>query len=119
VLYTIEISLDTSKSDIEPHKEIPRILNDLVSEILVNQQLVDKNILNSNNEIVGTVEVFGDDAFSSNGSPSYPTYKEKWVCENCRFETMVSYEELVEIGEPICPDCDENLILVEGSGVLE
>jgi ABC-type ATPase with predicted acetyltransferase domain len=29
-----------------------------------------------------------------------------WACKECGFEANLSYEDLADVGNPICPDCD-------------
>ena len=35
--------------------------------------------------------------------------EKKWECEECGYTTMWSYDEMVELGSPVCPDCDCDL----------
>jgi len=39
-------------------------------------------------------------------------YSRPWTCPGCARVTRVTYEELAEVGSPICPDCDIEMVLV-------
>jgi len=36
-----------------------------------------------------------------------------WTCEDCKFDRLVSYNELADIGNPICPLCDDLMRLAD------
>ncbi len=35
-----------------------------------------------------------------------------WRCPQCRYQVHCSYEQLAEVGVPICPDCDVEMDLL-------
>jgi endogenous inhibitor of DNA gyrase (YacG/DUF329 family) len=37
----------------------------------------------------------------------------KWVCPECHKEVLWSYMDLVNVGNPICSDCDVEMELLE------
>ena len=43
---------------------------------------------------------------------SQEAYSRPWTCPDCARVTRVTYEELAEVGSPICPDCDIEMVLV-------
>ena len=44
------------------------------------------------------------------GHPS-KAYSRLWQCPQCSYQVNCSYEQLVEIGVPMCPDCDVEMVL--------
>ena len=42
---------------------------------------------------------------------------EEWSCPDCPFQTEWSYSDMVNLGMPVCPDCDADLELVEDKKV--
>lgn len=34
-----------------------------------------------------------------------------WVCPECKWVTELTYEDLAEIGNPICNECDCEMVL--------
>jgi len=41
-------------------------------------------------------------------------YKQQWQCPECQFVTDWSYLDLVERGNPVCPNDDEEMELLQG-----
>lgn len=39
-------------------------------------------------------------------------YARQWHCPQCSYQVHCSYEQLVEVGTPLCPDCDVEMDLV-------
>lgn len=39
-------------------------------------------------------------------------YARQWRCPQCSYQVNCSYEQLAEVGIPMCPDCDVEMILV-------
>ena len=39
--------------------------------------------------------------------------KRLWQCQTCDNSAKLSYDELADVGSPICTDCDEEMELTE------
>ena len=42
------------------------------------------------------------------------TYQRLWKCSKCDYEVWLTYEELAEVGIPICPEDGDDCELVDG-----
>ena len=43
----------------------------------------------------------------------------KWECEKCGFTTPWSYADLVDRGNPKCPECDDDMMCLPNEGHLK
>lgn len=57
-------------------------------------------------------EVSPDEQGTTAKQPAQEAYSRPWTCPDCARVTRVTYEELAEVGSPICPDCDIEMVLV-------